>query len=44
MTSMLSHPLWPLAHWTALVTGLVLVWAGVRVARNHVDDGGSHVT
>ena len=26
MTSMLSHPLWPLAHWSALVTGLVLTW------------------
>jgi hypothetical protein len=27
MTSMLSHPLWPAAHWIALVTGLVLAWA-----------------
>lgn len=27
MTSMLSHPLWPWAHWIALGTGLVLVWA-----------------
>lgn len=25
--SMLSHPLWPLAHWIALVTGLLLAWA-----------------
>lgn len=35
MTSMLAHPLWPLAHWTALVTGLVLVWAVWLL----VDDG-----
>lgn len=27
MTSMLSHPLWPLAHWVALATGLLLAWA-----------------
>ncbi len=27
MTSMLAHRLWPLAHWTALITGLVLIWA-----------------
>ena len=27
MISMLSNPLWPVAHWIALVTGLLLVWA-----------------
>ncbi|MGH9373736.1 MAG: hypothetical protein ACRD15_19620, partial [Vicinamibacterales bacterium] len=27
MVTMLSDPLWPVAHWTALVAGLVLVWA-----------------
>ena len=35
MVSMLAHRLWPLAHWTALVTGLVLVWAVWLLA----DDG-----
>lgn len=27
MVSMLSDPLWPAAHWTELVAGLILVWA-----------------
>ena len=27
MTSMLGNPLWPVAHWIALATGLVLTWA-----------------
>ena len=26
MTSMLSHPHWPLSHWIGLVTGLLLAW------------------
>ena len=35
MTSMLAHPLWPLAHWVALVTGLLLAVAVWLL----VDDG-----
>ena len=27
MVSMLANPRWPAAHWTALVSGLLLVWA-----------------
>ena len=27
MVSMLSHTMWPLAHWVALITGVVLAWA-----------------
>ena len=39
MTSMLANPLWPVAHWIALLTGLVLVWALWLLADSGWSDG-----